>query len=667
MSELHSGSTTEPSDVTLSAFIERHAGNIVAQWLDAVRAVNEQARHLREPLLRDELPQVLSEIAARTRGAVSDYDVERAPEVHGHALARLTQGVDLEAIAEEYAILRSVVVTRYTGYVKHGVPTDELLRFNAGIDEALKASIRSYSKMRDRILGALEELSAAALGGPGIHVLLPRLLAAFMRSVEVVDSSAILLLENGRLQVKAAVGLIAERDARFSLAVGEGFSGTIAATRKHLMLHDASADPLVVSHFIRERGLHALYGVPLFDSDGRLIGVAHMGSTREHDFSSEDLLLFRVMASRAGLLVGEAQLDGALRLERDRYEAIIRAADELGQGLLIARGYKYDFVNDAFLRITGYSREELLALPDGRSLLAPGAQPVPEWAVFDGTPAHITTTIRRRNGELADIEVATKRFQKDQRLVLVRDITELNRDREQLRRGIDFRDRLVGILSHDMRNPLAAIRVSTGVLARAVVDSASARIVGNIDRAADRIGQMLSGLLDFTRARFGGALPLDFEPCDLRELSTRIVEESRTAHGGAEIVAAFEGDVRGIWDPARLEQVISNLLRNALTHGAQGRPVRLTVSGEDGTVKLEVANEGPPIPAEVRAVLFEPFARAKAGDHGAEHEGFGLGLYIVDQVVRGHGGHVDVRSTAEEGTRFTIILPRRPPRAGTSP
>ncbi|MBS2026286.1 MAG: GAF domain-containing protein [Deltaproteobacteria bacterium] len=667
MSEVHSGSSTEQSDLTLSAFIERHRSSILAQWLDAVRAVNERARTLREPLLRDELPEVLMEIAERTRGVATHRDVDHAPEVRGHALLRLTQGVDLEAIAEEYALLRSVVVTRYTGFVKHGVPTDELLRFNAGIDEALKASIHGYSRMRDRILGALEELSAAALGGPDMAVLLPRLLAAFVKGVDEVDSTAILLLEDGRLQVKAAVGLIAERDAGFSLAVGEGFAGRIAATRRPVMLRDAATDPLVASQFMRERQIHALYGVPLFDGDGKLIGVAHMGSTRVYDFSNEDKLLFRVMVSRAGQLVGEAQLDAALRLERDRYQAIIRAADELGQGLLIARRYKYVFVNDAFLRITGYSREELLALPDGRALLAPGAQPVPEWAVLDGRPAHITTTIRRKNGELVDIEVATKRFQDDMRLVLVRDVTQASRDREQLRRGIEFRDRLVGILSHDMRNPLAAIRVSTGVLARALADAGSGRIIANIDRAADRIGQMLSGLLDFTRARFGGALPLDFEPCDLRELSARIVEETRAAHGGVDISTHFEGDLKGSWDPARLEQVISNLLRNALTHGAQGRPVRLTASGEDGTVRLEVANEGMPIPAQVMAVLFEPFARAKAGGHGgAEHEGFGLGLYIVNQVVRGHGGHIDVRSTAVEGTRFTIVLPRQPPRASNS-
>jgi len=652
---------------TLSDFILSHRDAIIARWVAEVKLSNERARHTRETVLRDQLPHVLERLAARTRGKASDTEVRESSEVREHALDRASRGFDLETVAEEYAVLRTVILASYATASGSHIRVGEVLALNAAIDDVLRASVRTYSQMRDRILSALETISSAALGAPGTDVLLPRLLAAITKGIEAVSSVAILLLENGRLRVRAAVGLIAERDASFSLRVGEGFSGGIAATRRDLLLHDASTDPLVVSRFIGERGIHALYGVPLLDANDQLIGVAHMGSTTAYDFSNQDMLLFRLMATRAGLLLGEAQLramknaaDEALRFEHERYRAVIQAADDLGQGLVIARGYAYEFVNDAFAKLTGYSREELLGFADGRVLLMPGADATPAAAVRAGQATHLKTTIRNKGGEPVHIEVASKGIERERRVILVRDITERARDREQLQQAIEFRDRVVGILSHDIRNPLAAIRAATAVLAKLPATPESERCVSSIDRASARIGQMLAGLLDFTRARFGGELPLTFEPCDLRDVSARIVEEIRAAHPKADITTKLEGNLSGNWDPVRLGQALSNLLVNAIKHGAPERPISLQAIDLGESVELSVTNEGPPIPEDIKAVLFQPFSRAKAyARSGAAGDGFGLGLYIVAQVARGHGGQVTVSSTTEHGTTFTVVLPRR--------
>jgi signal transduction histidine kinase len=167
--------------------------------------------------------------------------------------------------------------------------------------------------------------------------------------------------------------------------------------------------------------------------------------------------------------------------------------------------------------------------------------------------------------------------------------------------------------------------------------------------------RMISNILDFARGRLGGGIPLELNRADLREIVRQAVEELAVAHPEQVLEFHAEGDGGGQFDPDRLSQVVGNLVSNALSHGRPGTPVRITVRDAGPEVVLEVWNQGTPIAPEFLPRIFEPF---RQGEARLSSHGLGLGLYIVAEVVKAHGGTVEARSTAEEGTTFTVRLPR---------
>jgi PAS domain S-box-containing protein len=226
----------------------------------------------------------------------------------------------------------------------------------------------------------------------------------------------------------------------------------------------------------------------------------------------------------------------------------------------------------------------------------------------------------------------------------------------------EARDQFIGILGHDLRNPLAAILAGTELLS--AVPEPFARTVVRVARSAHRIEVIIRDLLDFARGRLGGGIPIAPRRCDMRVICDEVVEEIKQAHPTRAISFKATGDLRGVWDPDRIEQVISNLLGNAVAHGAD--PIVVMSRAEDDHVVTAVHNQGPPIPDAVIPTLFEPFTRAEQ-EIGTRHEGLGLGLYIANEIVHAHGGALSVSSIAGQGTTFTFALPRNVPvRARTS-
>jgi PAS domain S-box-containing protein len=238
------------------------------------------------------------------------------------------------------------------------------------------------------------------------------------------------------------------------------------------------------------------------------------------------------------------------------------------------------------------------------------------------------------------------------------DITEQKRAQEELAQALAFREQMLGILGHDLQNPLGAVRaLATLLLRREGLPEKVRESIAEIERAGQRMLELIGTLLDFTRSREGG-LPIAPVRADLRDVCRGVVDELRAAEPGRTITLEVDGDARGTWDPARLAQAVSNLVANALEHGAADRPVHVSVEGEAEVVVLRVHNDGPAIPAPVAEVMFEPFCRGSALRDGAHVRGLGLGLYIVRQVVTAHGGTMAVDSTAARGTTFTVRLPR---------
>ncbi|WP_257456206.1 sensor histidine kinase [Archangium lipolyticum] len=228
---------------------------------------------------------------------------------------------------------------------------------------------------------------------------------------------------------------------------------------------------------------------------------------------------------------------------------------------------------------------------------------------------------------------------------------------QEAQAAVRVREDVVAIVSHDLRNPLGAISLAaTSLLQRGDVDARTLSMISRISAAADRGTRMIGELLDFTQARVGG-IPVQPRALDLHENVRRVVEEVRLANPGRHIVLHASGDGRGEWDEGRLAQVITNLVGNALQHGPPQTPVRVSTRGEEEGVTLEVHNEGPPIPEDLLPLLFEPYRRGTEGSAG--RGSLGLGLFITRQIILGHGGTIEVRSTAREGTCFTVRLPRR--------
>jgi signal transduction histidine kinase len=167
---------------------------------------------------------------------------------------------------------------------------------------------------------------------------------------------------------------------------------------------------------------------------------------------------------------------------------------------------------------------------------------------------------------------------------------------------------------------------------------------------------MIGTLLDFTRLRFHGSLPIAPKSVALDEGLGGVVAELQAANRDREIVFSVTGDQRGQWDPGRMAQLLANLVTNALSHGARDSAVRIELAGEQDVVRLNVSNRGPTIPPASVERLFEPFQQgAENGDE--RPRGLGLGLFIVREIVRAHGGAIDVRSR-DELTTFAVTLPR---------
>jgi signal transduction histidine kinase len=224
----------------------------------------------------------------------------------------------------------------------------------------------------------------------------------------------------------------------------------------------------------------------------------------------------------------------------------------------------------------------------------------------------------------------------------------------------EYRDQFLAILGHDLRNPLSAIEMSAQFLSRSEgLDEKHAKAAWRIVSAAGRMKGMVSDLLDLTRTRLGQGISISKGPTNLGAICKRVVDELEAFHPDRQLSLACEGDLNGEWDENRMAQVVSNLVGNALQHGDEAGPVTVRAVSENHSVLLTVHNFGPTIPKASLKAIFDPMVRSSTGeDYAGQSRSLGLGLFIVQQVVDAHAGSVDVASTDEGGTTFTVSLPR---------
>jgi len=234
------------------------------------------------------------------------------------------------------------------------------------------------------------------------------------------------------------------------------------------------------------------------------------------------------------------------------------------------------------------------------------------------------------------------------------------REREQTalldeRATSELREQFIAILGHDLRNPLQAVLASGDLLERRLTDPAQRLIASRIKTHARRMSSLIEDVLDFARGRLGGGIGLELADVDnINNGLTTVIQELQVAQPDCKILSNINVSRSVRCDLGRLQQVASNLLGNALTHGRPQCAVKITARTDETDLVLEVWNAGEPIPAESIEKIFEPFWRHSVS--GSRH-GLGLGLHICSQIVRAHEGRMSVTSTDEGGTQFTARLP----------
>ncbi|WP_404438834.1 ATP-binding protein [Stutzerimonas chloritidismutans] len=228
-------------------------------------------------------------------------------------------------------------------------------------------------------------------------------------------------------------------------------------------------------------------------------------------------------------------------------------------------------------------------------------------------------------------------------------------------RAVDAsRNVFLGILGHDLRTPLGAILLGSEVLLRAEeMGIRQTKIASRIYTSVKRANKIVSDLLDFTRSQIGTGIPVQLSETNLALICESMVEEVRAYHPECNIVLESNAELIGQFDGARMEQVCSNLIGNAVQHGNETAPITVSLLADQGFAVFSVRNQGEPIAEEAIPYIFNPMSRHSqyaAGEHGP-HSGLGLGLYIAGEIVAAHQGRIEVESRIDHGTVFTVRLP----------
>ena len=485
---------------------------------------------------------------------------------------------------------------------------------------------------------------------------------------------AILLVEDHPLDAELLAANLEEGGLAFDLRrvqTQEDFTGALAQARFDIILSDYNVPGFEGTAALAAARLACPQTPFIFVSgalgEDRAIELLRRGAT---DYVLKDRLERLVPSVERALQEAREReerraAEEQLRRSEERSRALIAALTE-GVILQDAGGHIRE-ANASARKLLGLGLDTLPSLESGWQVINEDGSTLPD---LEYPPMVALRTgkavigrvlgVHRPDGTLVWLSVSSQPlFDRDGKTPI--SVVSSFSDVSEQKRRVEFEQQLIGIVSHDLRNPLNAITLSASTLVRDErLDERCTRGARRILSSAERATRMIRDLLDFTQARLGGGIPVEVKPLELHEHAAQVVEELHHTHPERDVRLSREGDTRGEWDPDRLAQVVSNLVGNALKYSPPGTAVTLRTRGEDTGVVLEVHNWGEPIAPERLPHLFKPLSRGTRAD--VQTRSIGLGLYIVDHIVRAHGGSVRVESSAAEGTTFTVRLPRVPGR-----
>jgi signal transduction histidine kinase len=702
MSCVVSEQTVTPSG-PLCDFLRRREGPIVAEWTRRMRSLSP-ARDLSDAAIIDHLPRILLRIADLVESVHTGVpsSLEKFPKEH--AVDRLARGFDLDQIVTEYGLLRRCILDLWEVEMGPVIDLSELRMLDAAFDESLRQSAVKYAQAREKLLRALDRVSEAALGPGDVDAFLGDLLSATLEGTESVHTAVVLLLDGDMLRVRAAHGLEEALTPAFAMKIGESFEGLVATAGQPIFIRNAATDPRVQSEILRSRGVRALYGVPMVRA-GTLVGVAHIGSLSAYEFSEEDKLLFRTMVSRATSVLVKAQLAADLT----RAEAAQRFLSHVSQQFSESLEYEATLTKIGQLTVPAIADWCVVELPEGddaphrllchrdpeKEKLADALEPNTPPGVDNvlhtgraechaqisdepptkllrelGLQSYLIVPIilhARSIGAIALVLGESGRHYSPSDLPVAEELARRAAtaiDNAHLYReaqgAVRLRDRVLAMVSHDLRNQLHVMSTNTALLVRQSHTPADGtelrKTIERLQRTAITMQHLLGDLLDTASIQMG-RLAIDRK----RQPLEPILEESCDAHehlarqNGVrlECELAIDG-VDVLCDRQRILQVLANLIGNAIKFSAEGHVILVRAEAHDRDIVVAVVDTGPGIPQDEFPSIFEPYFTVPRGGKS----GTGLGLFVSRAIIERHGGRIWLESEPGVGTTFFFSLPR---------
>jgi PAS domain S-box-containing protein len=671
-------------------FIEQNRERIVERFAEEAGKL-EAAQGVKHYELINTFHEYLATLVAISRqGHRGDALKTKQRLEETHLSLRLRMGYNQEEVTNEYVLLGRLITSLWEHLPpEQQPPPEDTALFFEELQGAMDNTVAIFSgysvedrQREKRALRRLDALAPEVLKRDEPGTLQQRLvpLLEIIQEALAADGAELLLVEPSRqwLEPAAVSGACPPFPPDYRTPLnGASFVAGVARSEEPLHLPDAATAALEVREEVRGSGLRSLLGLRLWPH-GEVMGVLWVGVRRIRPFEPQARRYMETLVEYLSGILDRALLFEELReanrrLSQER-ELMSTVLEQLPAAVFIAEapGGRLVFGNRQVAKVLGHSFHASSDVseygqyqgihPDGRPY-APDEYPLARAILKGEVVEREEVHYLRGDGTRAFFNISAVPIRDGEGRIIsgvatIADLTEQKRAEEEMRRTAEFAEQLMGIVSHDLRNPLNAIGLSVATLLRHEhLDERQAKGLARITASAERANRMIRDLLDFTRARLGGGIPIERAPLDFHLVVQQAVEEVRLAHPEREITLARGGPGGTRGDGDRLAQVVTNLVVNALTYSPPKTPVRVETRGAEGGVVLRVSNQGEPIRAELLPHLFEPMTR---GEHrrDAASRSIGLGLYIVDNIVRAHCGTIEVRSTAEEGTTFTVRLPR---------